>query len=69
MASSYVEDRDETGSPLLSESARQSREYGDGGRRSREIWDDAEALARQASSEQESKSSWYLFLLTLSIGG
>lgn len=69
MGSSYVPDRDNTRSPLLSESGRQSGEYGgDAGGRS-EIWDDAEALAKQASKEQESKSSWYLFLLTLSIGG
>lgn len=34
-----------------------------------EVWDDAEAVAKQGKKEGESKSSWYLFLLTLSIGG
>ncbi|KAK2742334.1 hypothetical protein FQN57_005422 [Myotisia sp. PD_48] len=34
-----------------------------------ELWNDGEALAKQAEKESESKSSWYLFLLTLSIGG
>ncbi|EEQ34086.1 hypothetical protein McanMca71_002732 [Microsporum canis] len=46
-------------SPLLAEPGRQSGE----------IWDDAAAVAKQAEKEGESKSSWYLFLLALSIGG
>lgn len=33
------------------------------------VWEDAAAVAAQAERERETKSSWYLFLLTLSIGG
>ena len=53
--------RDDDRSPLLPVplSARQSAE----------VWDDAEAITKQAEKERETKSSWYLFLLTLSIGG
>ncbi|KAF3482439.1 general alpha-glucoside permease [Arthroderma uncinatum] len=46
-------------SPLLAEAPRQSGE----------IWDDAAAVAKQAEKEGGSKSSWYLFLLALGIGG
>lgn len=56
----YPEDReDNSTSPLLN----------DPERRSGEIWDDAAAVAKQAEKEEEAKSSWYLFLLALSIGG
>ncbi|GBF59851.1 general alpha-glucoside permease [Trichophyton mentagrophytes] len=56
----YPEDREDNSiSPLLN----------DPERRSGEIWDDAAAVAKQAEKEEEAKSSWYLFLLALSIGG
>ncbi|EFR00697.1 general alpha-glucoside permease [Nannizzia gypsea CBS 118893] len=50
---------DNSTSPLLADRERQSGE----------IWDDADAVAKQAEKEGEPKSSWYLFLLALSIGG
>lgn len=52
--------RDGDRSPLLAEPS---------SRRSGEIWSDAEALKKQAEKELETKSSWYLFLLALGIGG
>ncbi|KAL1952770.1 hypothetical protein VTO42DRAFT_4276 [Malbranchea cinnamomea] len=57
--------REDDRSPLLPE-----RRFPDGvAGGSGEVWNDAEALAKQAEKENETKSSWYLFLLTLSIGG
>ncbi|EER27286.1 general alpha-glucoside permease, putative [Coccidioides posadasii C735 delta SOWgp] len=56
---SSVPAREDVRSPLLTENSR----------RSGEVWEDATAIARQSDKEGESKSSWYLFLLTLSIGG
>ncbi|KAK2873753.1 hypothetical protein FQN49_002099 [Arthroderma sp. PD_2] len=58
MAYSLNREGDST-SPLLAEQPRLSGE----------IWDDAAAVAKQAEKEEESKSSWYLFLLALGIGG
>ncbi|PGH23431.1 hypothetical protein AJ80_02541 [Polytolypa hystricis UAMH7299] len=51
---SPVPNREDDRSPLLS---------------THEVWDDAEAVAKQAYKEGESKSILYLLLLTLSIGG
>ncbi|WEW56566.1 hypothetical protein PRK78_002012 [Emydomyces testavorans] len=56
---SSVPERDNDRSPLLTENPR----------RSMGIWEDEDAIAKQSDKERESKSSWYLFLLTLSIGG
>lgn len=61
---SSVPDRDDDTSPLLREEA-----PAENTRSSREVWEDAEAVAKQAQKEEESKSSFYLFLLTLSVGG
>ncbi|KAI1978823.1 hypothetical protein LOZ53_004522 [Ophidiomyces ophidiicola] len=57
---SSVPERESDRSPLLTEG---------GELEPREIWEDTDAILKQSDKEHESKSSWYLFLLTLSIGG
>ena len=59
-----IPDRDEDASPLLGGEASPAN-----ARSSYEVWEDAEAMAKQAKKEEQSKSSLYLFLLTISVGG
>jgi solute carrier family 45 protein 1/2/4 len=59
-----ISDRDDDTSHLLREETAAAN-----ARLSHEIWEDAEAVAKQAKKEEESKSSFYLLMLTLSVGG